>query len=164
MKVEIPTFREGNEWRRLSSIERGESPWKYVLLKDVFVGVETGLKCRYDCISNGVIYMTLLPHGIIMRKGYSWNGNTASPDRLCGQWMLVESLPHDGIFQFSGVKGFPSSVITLSWANWLYLKMSPKWIGWAYYAGLSVGSWAAWGQQHEGDKVEIKPLPKPEPV
>jgi hypothetical protein len=165
MKVFCPHFRQSIEWRKLTWQERAGKPWKYVLLQDIFIEVETGLRDRYDCFSGDVVYMTLLPHGIVMRKGYAWNGNTASPDKLFGRWLLVQSLPHDGFFQFSGAIGFPRAVITLPWVNWLYLQMSPAWAGWAYYAGLVSGSWALWGHPPQnGEYVECRALHQPEPV
>jgi hypothetical protein len=164
MTATLPPFREGIEWRKLTREERNGKPWKYVLLKDVFIEVETGLHDHYDCISGDKTYMVLLPHGILMKKTYAWNGNTASPDKIGHQWLLLPSLPHDGLFQFSGALGFPRAVITLPWTNWLYLCMSPRWIGWAYYAGLVSGSWALWGQRHEGEYVECHSLHQPEPV
>lgn len=165
MNVILPPFREGHEWRRLTPAERGGKPWKYVLLKDVFIEVETGLADHYDCKSGDKTYAVLLPHGITLKRKYAWNGNTASPDSLFGVKLLLQSLPHDALFQFSGAIGFPRCVITLPWTNWLYLKMSPPWIGWAYYAGLVAGSWALWGRKpRNGEYVECKPLHQPEPI
>ena len=179
MKVVRPSFREGIEWRKLTDEERRNTdgtlkPWKYILLRDVFIEVETGLKEHYDCYSDETIYMALLPHGITMKKGYAWNGNTGAPERV--RWfdflrwlwiwicMLLGSLPHDGLFQFSGAIGFPRSVITLSWANSLYYALSDKRVAWIYRTGLFIGSWALWGQRHEGEYVECRPLNQPEPT
>jgi hypothetical protein len=164
MKATRPLFREGIEWRRLLPSERVGVPWKYVLMRDVFIEVETGLDAHYDCLSGDRVFMVLLPHGIVMKKGYAWNGNTASPD-MVKQGMLLPSLPHDGLFQFSGALGFPREVITLPWVNWLYLQMSPRWIGWAYYAGLVSGSWALWGiRPIGGETVACCPLHQSEPT
>jgi hypothetical protein len=166
MKVIRPAFCEGVEWRKLTPEERDGKPWKYVLLKDVFIQVETGLTRHFNCCGeNGVIWMMILPHGIRMMKGYAWNGNTASPDRLLGRWLLLESLPHDGLFQFSGAAGFPRDVITLNFANCLYFALAPPFSGWAYYSGLTLGSWALWGRPPKnGDYVESLPLFLPEPT
>lgn len=166
MKVIRPLFREGHEWRKLTAEERDGKPWKYVLLKDIFIEVETGLSRRFECRGKeGRIWMLLLPHGILMKSGYAWNGNTASPDKLFGRWLLLESLPHDGLFQFSGAMGFPRETITLGWSNRLYLALAPPWSGWAYYAGLSAGSWALWARPPQnGDYVESKPLHCLEPA
>ena len=144
MKATAPVFREGIEWRKLSKAERAGKPWKYTLLKDIFIEVETGVDSHYDCMgADGRVWMMILPHGILIRTAYSWNGNTASPDKLFGQWLILGSLPHDPLFQFSGCEGFP---LSLSFANRLYLALSPRWIGWAYYSGLNVGSWMLWGK------------------
>ena len=166
MTVIPPKFREGIEWRKLTADERDGKPWKSVLLKDVFIEVETGVTRHYNCQnSERRVWMMILPHGILMMKGYAWNGNTSSPDRLFGRWLILQSLPHDGLFQFSGTIGFPREQITCNWANTLYLALAQVWIGWAYYAGLTAGSWALWGKPPKnGDHVESFPLFFPDPT
>lgn len=166
MKAIRPAFQEGIEWRKLTAKERDGKPWKYVLLKDVFIEVETDLFRHFDCKGgDGRTWMVILPHGILMKKGYAWNGNTASPDKLFGKWLILESLPHDGLFQFSGADGFPRDIITLGWANRLYLALAPAWSGWAYYTGLTVGSWALWASPPKnGDHVQSHPLFMAEPT
>ena len=166
MKAVVPLFRENIEWRRLTKEERGKKPWKYILLKDVFFEVETGVDRHYDCCGkDGKVWVVIVPHGIIMKKGYAWNGNTASPDSLFGICLLIPSLPHDGLFQFSGSLGFPRNVITLNWTNCLYFALADKRLAWAYYAGLAVGSWYVWcSPPKNGDHVVSKPLHFPEPT
>lgn len=165
MKVTRPQFREGMEWRKLTKAERSGKPWKYILLKDLFIEVETGVKRHYDCSGrDGHVWMMILPHGILISAGYAWNGNTASPDKLFGQWLLLESVPHDALFQFSGCSGFPPH-ITLSFANGLYYELAPPATGWAYFAGLTIGSWALWGKPpKDGEYVTSYPLHLAEPT
>lgn len=152
-------FKENVEWRKLTPEERKGKPWKYVLLKDVFIQVKTGLQHRYNCNSGGETYVCLLPDGIVMKRGYAWNGNSFSPDRILNQCLLFPSLPHDGLFQFSGAMGFPRNIITLRWANWLYLKCAHLFWGKIYYAGLVSGSWALWSRKPcDGDHVEREPI------
>lgn len=166
MKVTRPQFREGVEWRKLTKAERGEDPWKYILLTNVFFKVDTGVTRRYLCTGeDGTVWATIFPHGIWIRRGYAWNGNTASPDKIFGVWLLRASVVHDVLFQFSGCSGFPSEAITLSFANLLYLKLSPRFIGWAYYSGLTVGSWALWGKPPKNKEYVISyPLHLAEPT
>lgn len=159
MKVTIPPFREGIEWRKLTDAEMVHGPWKYTLLKDLFIGVETDLKRHYDCMgADGRVWAMILPHGINISRGYSWNGNTASPDKLFGNWLLLESVPHDALFQFSGCTLFPPAV-TLGFANRLYLALAPRFSGWAYFTGLTIGSWLLWGKPPKcGEYVTSYPL------
>lgn len=157
MKVSPPAFCEGTEWRKLTPAERAGKKWKYILLKDVFIEVETGVRAHYECVSRGTIYMVILPHGIVMKKGYAWNGNTASPDAVFRTSLLLPSLPHDGLFQFSGAEGFPAEV-TLRWTNCLYFSLSPHWIGWAYWTGLFVGSWTLWTRPPKEDERVFRRL------
>ena len=146
MKATRPKFREGIEWRKLTKAERAGKLWKYLLLKDVFFKVKTGVTRKYLCCgADGIVWATILPDGIWVHRNYAWNGNTASPDKLFGVWLLVASVVHDVLFQFSGCSGFPES-ITLSFANLLYFHLSPGFAGWAYFSGLSIGSWALWGK------------------
>jgi hypothetical protein len=165
MKVATPQFRQGYEWRKLSKAERKGKPWKYILLKDMFLEVETGVTRHYDCTgADGHVWAMILPHGIWLSKGYAWNGNTGSPDKLLGVWLLLGAVFHDLLFQFSGCSQFPAE-ITLGWSNRLYFALSPRWIGWAYYAGLTVGSWALWGKPpKDGEYVTSYPLYFPEPI
>lgn len=159
MKPTLPLFREGIEWRKLTKAERGGKPWKYVLLTDVLFEVETGLLDRFDCVSHDATYMVLSPNGITMKQGYAWNGNSFSPDSIFGVCLRLPSLPHDGLFQFSGAFGFPRIKITLPWANWLYLKTAHPFWGKAYYAGLVTGSWALWAREPQnGEYVECNPI------
>jgi hypothetical protein len=165
MKVKLPEFRENEHWRRIPPSERNGKPWKYVLLQDVFLGVETGVDRRYECRSGGRLWMVILPYGIWIMEGYAWNGNSFSPDWILGVCLLFQSLPHDGLFQFSGAFGFPRAIITLRWVNWLYLKTAHPFWGKVYYAGLVSGSWAFWAcPPKNGEYVESLPLPQPEPT
>jgi len=159
-----PIFREGIEWRKLSKEERAGKAWKYILLADVFISVETGVQFHFDCISSGKVWLQILPHGLIISKGYSWNGNTFSPDNIGGVSLLLPSLAHDPLFQFSGAVGFPRKQITLPWTNWLYLQLSHWFLGRVYHAGLVAGSWLLWGETLPGDYVMKRPLHKPEPT
>lgn len=165
MKPILPLFREGIEWRRLTAEERRGKKWKYILLKDVFVEMPTGVRRHYDCMGgDGHVWMKILPKGIVVSRGYAWNGNTNAPDKLFGVWLLLGSLPHDALFQFSGCIGFPPEV-SLHFANGLYQALSPGWIGWAYRAGLFLGSWVLWGQSPpDGETVISYPLYAVEPT
>lgn len=174
MNVETPQFRKDIEWRELTTEERtlsnGElSPWKYILLTDVFFKVETGITRQYNCRSGDNTWVVITPDGILMKAGYSWNGNTGAPERVrwfdLFKWiwvwicMLIGSLPHDGIFQYSGAPGFPRHIITLSWTNSLYYAVSDKRLAWAYRTGLAFLSWAFWCRKpNPGDYVESLPL------
>jgi len=166
MNVKLPKFREGVEWRKLTKEERGDRPWKYKLLKNVFIEVDTGVRYHYDCCGgDGTAWMKILPHGITMLAGYAWNGNSFSPDKLFCRWRLLESLPHDGFFQFSGCMNFPRRDISLMWVNWLYYTMSAQPISRIYYAGLVAGSWALWClPPKDGEYISIRPLFEEEPV
>lgn len=165
MKLTRPQFREGIEWRKLTAAEMVHGPWKYTLLKDLFIEVETGATRHYDCAGrDGRVWAMILPHGIWLSKGYAWNGNTASPDKMFGAWLLLASVFHDALFQFSGCSQFPE-VVTIGWSNRLYFALSPRWIGWAYWTGLTIGSWALWGKPpKDGEYVTSYPLQRKEPA
>ena len=171
MKATCQHFRECIEWRKLTLAERTRpdgtlTKWKFILLRDVFIEVETGATRHYNCLGrNGVIWMKILPHGITVMKGYAWNGNTGAPETPFGISMLIGSLVHDGLFQFSGVLGFPRLLISRTWCNDLYYALSDKRIAWAYRIGLALGSWAFWGLDPEdGEHVESLPLHLTEPT
>ena len=161
-----PQFREGAEWRRLTATERGSGPWKYVLLRDVFFEVETGVTRHYDALDGQQRkWMMILPHGITVRRGYAWNGNTSAPDSICGVSTLLGSVPHDALFQFSGAPGYPRHHVTLWFANRLYYSLTPYAFGWLYLSGLTLASWALWGRKPKnGEHVASYPLHLPEPT
>jgi hypothetical protein len=165
MKVVRPLFRENIEWRRLTRGERKGKPWKYILLKDIFIECKTGVTRHYDCVGkDGYVYGSILPHGVLISRLYAWNGNTGAPDSIFGLLLLLASLPHDLLFQFSGCSGFPSE-ITLSWTNALYFALSPKLTGWAYWSGLFMFSWILWAVlPKDGEYVTNYPLFLDEPT
>jgi len=150
-----PRFIEGVHWRRLTSDERAGSPWKYVLLRDVTfdysppaVATTWLLKDR-----DGILRGLIEPRDITVCRGYAWNGCSFSPDLE-----LLASLPHDLLYQFSGVPGFPAT-ITRRWADRLFGALTTTGLGWAYRLGLLVGSWVCWGAPPDGlsvQKMEIK--------
>ena len=147
-------FIEGVHWRWLTKDERKGTKWKATLLVDVLILRETGLKHDYMCWQGGQVWMILKPEGVLMKRGYSWNFNTSAPDL----WGKLASLPHDGLFQFSGCFYFPRAIIDRMWANNFYYSLCEKSVAWAYRFGLALGSWWCWGNQPlHGEFVE--PLP-----
>ena len=160
MKVVRPSFREGIEWRKLTAEERDGKRWKYVLLREIFIEVETGLTLHYDLYdATGRKWGMLLPHGIVICAAYSWDGCSASPD-----WELLASLPHDLLFQFCQVESFPSA-ITNGWADCLFYALCVTWAAVLYFSGLRIGSWKAWNRKNvDGEFIKIIPLLQREPT
>ena len=144
-----PPFAAGVQWRRLGAAERRGTPWKYLLLRDVVFDFYPKITLARFVLRDvgGVERGTIAPLAVTVREGYAWNGCTASPD-----WELPASLPHDLLYQFSGVAGFPATV-TRHWADNLFYALRTTPLGWAYRLGLFVGSWARWGQDPAGCTV-----------
>ena len=161
MKVVRPAFREGKEWRKLTPAERNGSRWKYILLRELFIEVETGLTLHYDLYDKaGRKWGMLLPHGIVICAEYAWDGCSKSPD-----WELLASVPHDLLFQFCQVAGFPLSVITNCWADCLFFALCVTWAAVLFFSGLRIGSWKAWNRKNIDDEfIKIHPLLQSEPT
>ena len=146
MKTLPQPFTEGIHWRKLTPEERGGSPWKYVLLRDV--------KLRfYGQVCFGNYYLhdgssrhwgSLTPNFIMVCAGYAWNGSSFSPD-LDG--VMLSSVVHDLLYQFSGVAGFPFS---RSFCDDVFYAAATTRLALAYRLGLLVGGWACWGRKEDG--------------
>lgn len=148
--MKTPLFREGIEWRRLSKEERKGKPWKYVLLKDVFIPCLIPIRSRYEFISGGQIRGIVNSLGITVCEGYAWNGCSFSPD-----WELLASLPHDLLYQFSGCQGYPTTVLDRGFCDEMFFNLCVTRWGGLYFVGLSVGSWSCFGRTNKGDTVRI---------
>lgn len=150
MNVQRPYFFEGVHWRRLLPSETAGKPWKYVLLRDMdFIFLPYAVGAEYifrdrDGIQRG----SLTPGILTVCKGYTWNGCSFSPDLE-----LLASLPHDLLYQFSGVPGFPPA-ITRRWADRFFAALCTTALWWAYRLGLCLGSWTCWGRNPDGLLVE----------
>jgi len=149
MIAKIPAFRENAEWRKLTSDERNGRPWKYKLLQDVSVRFKDticfGAYYLYD--GNGNHWGTISPREISVSAGYAWNGSSCSPD-LPG--VLLPSVVHDLLYQFSGVAAFPFS---RHFADSLFYGLSASRLAFAYRLGLLVGGWSCWGQHEPGAHI-----------
>lgn len=141
-----PEFIEGIHWRKLTAMERNGRPWKYKLLQDITVRFERPI-CfgnYYLHDGNGDHWGTISPLFIMVSAGYAWNGSSCSPD-LPG--VLLPSVVHDLLYQFSGVNHFPFS---RTFADNLFFDLATTRLAFAYRLGLLVGGWACWGQHETG--------------
>ncbi len=148
MRPDIPPFHEGIHWRRLTDDERNGREWKYVTLRPITVNFGQ-LICfgHYQLIADGEKWGFITPHNIEVAAGYAWNGSSFSPD-LKG--VMLASLVHDLLYQFSGVHHFP---FTRQWCDNLFFDLSTTPLAWAYRAGLFLGSWSCWGQHAPGTAI-----------
>lgn len=146
MIIQRPDFIEGSHWRKLTSVERNGRPWKYLLRQDLTVYLDRpicfGNYQLYD--GNGDHWGTLSPRFIMVRPGYAWNGSSFSPD-LPG--VLLASLVHDLLYQFSGAECFPFS---RTFCDNLFFSLCTTRLAFAYRLGLLVGGWACWGRKETG--------------
>ena len=148
MKLYRPTFIENIHWRKLTSQERNGRPWKYVLLKNFKVTFLAPL-CRgvyYLFDGDGTCWGTITPQGITVHAGYAWNGSTASPD-----WkVILASLVHDLLYQFSGVAAFP---LTRCQCDNIFFSLAESPLRILYRVGLLVGGWWCWGNSPPGSHI-----------
>lgn len=150
MTVTRPLFVEGRQWRKLTASERDGKPWKYVLLQDVTFWFDGPIvrRRRYLYDETKTLRGIVDPMFIAVCCGYAWNGCSYSPD-----WLLLNSLPHDLLYQFSRLLE-----TTRRFADELFLSLGPMWLSWMYYAGLCVGSWTCWNRPAPGCTVESEML------
>lgn len=154
MKVLKPAFIEGIHWRRLTREERAGAPWKYILLVDMEFRLESPVcgtpRILMDFV--GRVWGIIRPLSLIVKRGYSWNGCSWSPD-----WELLSSLPHDLLYQFSGCLDFPE-LITRRWADDLFYALCHTPVGFLYLAGLRTGSRWWWGRRPiDGETIAFAP-------
>jgi hypothetical protein len=149
MKILRPWFQEGIHYAKIPRSERNGRPWKYKLLDDITVRFDFPI-CfgnYYLHDGNGDHWGTISPRFIMVSKGYAWNGSSCSPD-LSG--VLLSSVVHDLLYQFSGVETFPFS---RNFADNLFFSLSTTPLAFAYRAGLFLGGWACWGQHEPGTHI-----------
>ena len=148
MILQRPQFIEGIHWRKLTATERNGRPWKYRLLQNVAVEFDRSI-CfghynLYD--GNGTCWGMVSPQKITIIAGYAWNGSSCSPD-----WrVLLASLPHDLLYQFSGCASFPFS---RTFCDDLFLALAQSPFSPLYRLGLLVGGWACWGKHEPGAHI-----------
>lgn len=149
MMLPRPQFIEGTHWRKLTADERNGRPWKYKLIQDITVWFDRPIcfGSYYLHDGNGDHWGTISPRFIMVSAGYAWNGSSCSPD-LRG--VLLASVVHDLLYQFSGVPLFPFS---RHFCDNLFFSLSSTPLAFAYRAGLFLGGWACWGQHEPGTHI-----------
>jgi hypothetical protein len=163
MKVFLPYFDQGTEYRCLSKDERGGRRWLYVTLVDIEVGFADKIVAdRFHLLDRKDFeWGTITANHIRVRKGYAWNGSSCSPDFRAN---MLASLVHDLLYQFSGCPQFPAT-ITRGWADSMFYAICRK-EGFAlrslYRLGLWLGGWSCWAKPPvDGEHVEVAyQLPK----
>lgn len=150
MTVSCPAFSEGVSWRRLTAAERAGSDWKYKTQIKVAIYFAEPICARsYRLIDqDGNVRGAICPNAIIVFAGYAWNGSSCSPDLPS---VMLASLFHDLLFQFSGCNGFP---LSLWFCNNLFLALCSSPLGIAYRIGLFAGSWAFWKRNADNLTIE----------
>ena len=149
MKVQKPQFIEGIQWRKLSASERNGRPWKYELIEGVAVKFKEMI-CVESCYlldGDGMCWGSITPHQITVSRNYQWNGSSCSPD-LHG--VLLSSVVHDLLYQFSGAPRFP---LSRKFADDLFYSLATSRLAFLYRAGLLVGGWTCWGQHEPGAHI-----------
>ena len=149
MKLSSPQFTEGVQWRKLTAAERNGKPWKYELLHDITVrfseDICMGRYHLYD--GDGNQWGIIKPTEITVRRFYQWNGSSCSPD-LKG--VLLASVVHDLLYQFSGTYPFP---LLRSFCDRVFYDLSTTKLRCLYLLGLTVGGWTCWGKQATGLRI-----------
>jgi hypothetical protein len=150
MNILRPWFQEGIHWRKLTANERNGRPWKYKTIRSITVRFERricfGRYCLYD--GDGNLWGVIEPNSITVAAGYAWNGSSFSPD-LPG--VLLASLVHDLLYQFSGCEGFPFSRM---FCDDLFYALAESPFSPIYRLGLFIGGWACWGKIEPGAKIK----------
>lgn len=151
MKLTRPPFFRGEHYRRITKrkIKRTGKSWKYNLLENATVKFEKqicfGTYYLHD--GNDACWGCITPYSITVFSGYSWDGSSCSPDL---EGVMLASLIHDLLYQFSGVANFP---LSRQFADSLFYALSTSPLAFLYRAGLFVGSWTCWGKKEPGAHI-----------
>lgn len=158
MKITHGAFLLGKEYRRRTPDEPRFDDWKYT----VTAGVVTIYFAKPICKTflnlidgDGNVWGCIRPHSISVYAPYSWDGSSKSPDY---DGVMLASLIHDVLYQWSGCEGFPLSrwtcdkiFYTLAQRPNLALFFVPA----CYWAGLIVGGRivGGFGTKHPGLRI-----------
>jgi len=147
MRISKPAFREDVEWVK---IPRNGRPWKYRVKSAL------GVKVSFDSpVCRGTYYLmdgddncwgVITPRSIMACQGYAWNGSTCSPDA----GVLLASLIHDILYQFSGCYNFPFS---RKFCDNLFYQLANSPLKPLYRLGLLVCGGAFWEKTESGSHI-----------